>query len=58
MGNLRENQQRIIDSMKADAKVSAVALSKRKVEENVAKLKRLRLIERVSGTRRYLEVKV
>ena len=64
IANLTENQQRIIDSMKADAKVSAVALaqiagiSKRKIEENVAKLKKLGLIERVGGTRGYWEVKV
>lgn len=64
VGNLTDNQQRIIDSMKADAKVSAVALSKtvgiskRKVEENVAKLKKLGLVERVGGTRGYWEVKV
>jgi len=50
--------------MKADAKVSAVALaqiagiSKRKIEENVAKLKKMGLIERVGGTRGYWEVKV
>jgi len=50
VANLTENQQRIIDSMKVDDKVSAVALSKivciskRKVEENVAKLKMLRLV--------------
>ncbi|NKQ40719.1 MAG: hypothetical protein HF962_04030 [Sulfurovum sp.] len=49
--------------MKADAKVSAVVLSKivgiskRKIEENVVKLKKLGLIERVGGTRGYWEVK-
>ena len=62
VGNLTDNQQRIIDSMKADAKVSAVALSKtvgiskRKVEENVAKLKKLGLVVRIGGTRGYWEV--
>jgi len=55
VGNFTDNQQHIIDSMKADAKVSAVALSKtvgiskRKIEENVAKLKKLGLIERLVG---------
>ena len=50
--------------MKSNAKVSATALSeivgisKRKIEENVAKLKKLGLIERVGGTRGYWEVKV
>jgi len=34
-----------------------VGISKRKVEENVAKLKRLGLIERVGGTRGYWVVK-
>ena len=63
VANFTENQQLIIDSMKADAKVSAVVLfkivgiSKRKVEENVAKLKKLGLIERVGGTRGYWVVK-
>ena len=52
VGNLTDNQQRIIESMKADAKVSAailaeiVGISKRKIEEKVAKLKKLGLIER------------
>lgn len=64
VGNLTENQQIIISSMKANRKVSATALaeivgiSKRKVEENMAKLKKLGVIERVGGTRGYWEVKV
>lgn len=63
VGNLTENQQSIIQSMKANPKVSAaklskvVGISKRKVEENVAKLKRMGLVERVGGTRGYWEVK-
>ena len=49
--------------MQSNPKVSAtmlaeiVGISKRKVEENVAKLKKLGLIERVGGTRGYWEVK-
>ena len=64
VGNLTANQQAIINSMQANPKVSAtmlaeiVGISKRKVEENVAKLKKLGLIERVGGTRGYWEVRV
>ena len=63
VGNLTENQQSIIQSMKANPKVSAaklskiVGISKRKVEENVAKLKKMGLVERVGGTRGYWEGK-
>jgi len=63
VGNLTENQQTIIRSMRADPKVSAamlaeiVGISKRKVEENVAKLKKRGLVERVGGTRGYWEVR-
>jgi len=52
VGNLTENQQSIIQSMKANPKVSAaklseiVGISKRKVEENVAKLKKMGLVGR------------
>ena len=62
VGNLTENQQTIITSMRANPKVSAamlseiVGISKRKVEENVAKLKKIGLVERVGGTRGYWEV--
>ena len=64
IGNLTENQQIIINSMQSNPKVSAamlaeiVGISKRKVEENVAKLKKLGLVERIGGTRGYWEVKV
>jgi len=63
VGNLTENQQVIISSMKANPKVSAtmlteiVGISKRKVEENVVKLKNMGLIERIGGTRGYWEVR-
>ena len=64
VGNLKENQQIIFNSMKSNAKVSVTALpeivgiSKRKIEENVAKLKKLGLVERIGGTRGYWEVRV
>ena len=64
VGNLTENQQTIISSMKDNPKVSAtmlaeiVGISRRKVEENVAKLKKMGLLERVGGTRGYWEVRV
>jgi len=64
VGNLTENQQTILNSMRANPKVSAtmlaeiVGISKRKVEENVAKLKKMGLLKRVGGTRGYWEVKV
>jgi len=50
--------------MKANPKVSTIMLaeimgiSKRKMEENVAKLKKMGLIERIDGTRGYWEVRV
>ena len=59
--NLTENQQTIISSMQSNPKVSAamlaeiVGISKRKVEENVVKLKKMGLVERVGGTRVYWE---
>lgn len=61
--NITDNQQIIINSMKTNPKVSAtklaeiVGISKRKIEENIAKLKKMGLIERVGGTRGYWEVK-
>ncbi len=62
--NITDNQQIIINSMKINPKVSAtklskiVGISKRKIEENIAKLKKMGLIERVGGTRGYWEVMV
>ena len=64
VGNLTENQQTIINSMQSNPKVSAamlaeiVGISKRKVEENVTKLKKFGVVERVGGTRGYWEVKM
>ena len=60
--NITNNQQIIINSMKTNPKISAIMLaeivgiSKRKIEENIAKLKKMGLIERVGGTRGYWEV--
>ena len=64
IGNLTDNQKQIISAMKHTLKISAVKLSeivgisKRKIEENVTKLKKLGVIDRVAGTRGYWEVRV
>jgi len=63
VGNLTENQIAIIELMKKDPKISArtlalhVEISIRKIEKNIAKLKKKNVIERVGGTRGYLEMK-
>ena len=63
VGNLTENQIHIVEMMRDNAKVSAkllseeVGISVRKIEENVAKLKKLGIIERIGGTRGHWEVK-
>jgi len=63
VGNLTENQIMILELMKLNPKISAkkisdeVGISVRKIEENIAKLKKINLIERVGGTRGYWEVK-
>jgi len=63
VGNLSDNQQKIIEIMKTNAKVSAsklsdeVGISKRKIEENIAKLKKMGIVGRVGGTRGYWEVR-
>lgn len=62
VGNLSENQQIIVEQIKIAPKISAaklaqiVGISKRKTEENLAKLKEMRVIDRVGGTRGYWEV--
>jgi Fic family protein len=63
VGNiLSENQITIIKSIESNSKVSAtklseiVGISKRKIEENLAKLKELSIIVRVGGTRGHWEV--
>ena len=63
VGNLTENQIMIIELMKVNSKISAkkladeVGISVRKIEENISKLKKLNIINRVGGTRGYWEVK-
>ena len=63
VGNLTENQMMIIGFMKVNPKISAkklsdeVGISIRKIEENISKLKKLDIINRVGGTRGYWEVK-
>jgi len=63
VGNLTENQMMILELMKINTKISAkklsdeVGISVRKIEENIAKLKKSNLITRVGGTRGHWEVK-
>lgn len=63
VGNLSENQQQIIEQMKKNPQIGAKALAEhvgisiRKIEENIAKLKKLNIIQRIGGTRGYWEVK-
>ena len=63
VGNLTDNQEMIVQMMQENSKVSAkllaeeVGISVRKIEENIAKLKKVGVIERVGGTRGHWEVK-
>ena len=63
VGNLTDNQIAIIKKMQDEPKIGAkilsehVGISIRKIEENVAKLKKMDIIERVGGTRGYWIVK-
>jgi len=63
VGNLTENQNMILQMMRENSKVSAkllsveVGISVRKIEENISKLKKLGLVQRVGGTRGHWEVK-
>ena len=63
VGNLTENQLLILQTMKEDSKVSATALAQkvgisvRKIEENIAKLKKLGIVKRIGGTRGHWKVK-
>jgi len=66
VGNLTDNQKRIVEQIQSNNKISAsklagvVGISKRKIEENLSKLKEQGILERVGGTRGYwnlLEVK-
>ena len=63
VGNdLTSNQKSILKAMQENPKISAaklsevVGISKRKIEENIAKLKKMGVLERVGGTRGYWEV--
>ena len=63
VGNhLSDNQLLIIEHIKMNSKISAsklseeVGISKRKIEENLAKLKAMNMLKRVGGTRGYWEV--
>ncbi|MEA2072070.1 MAG: Fic family protein [Campylobacterota bacterium] len=57
-----ENQLLIIENIKINPKLSAsklseiVGISKRKIEENLAKLKKLNILQRVGGTRGHWEI--
>ena len=63
VGNLTQNQIMIVELMKVNSKISAkklseeVGISIRKIEENISKLKKLDIINRVGGTRGHWEVK-
>jgi len=60
--NLSDNQQLIVENIRANSKISAmklseaIGISKRKIEENLAKLKAMNIIKRVGGTRGHWEV--
>ncbi len=57
VGNLSDNQQKILRQIKLNNKISAsklsdiIGISKRKIEENLAKLKEQGILERIGGTR-------
>lgn len=59
VGNLTENQQKIIEQIKLNNTISAttladkIGISRRKIEENLAKLKERGILDRVGGTRGY-----
>ena len=60
--NLTDNQNKIIENIQLNPKISAVKLSyivgisKRKIEENLAKLKKSNILKRVNGTRGYWKI--
>lgn len=62
VGNLSENQRKILEEIKRDNKISAaklsdiIGISKRKIEENLAKLKEKKLLQRIGSTRGYWQV--
>ena len=59
---LSDNQKLIVQSMSENPKISAqklsdiVGISVRKIEENISKLKEMKVIDRADGTRGYWEV--
>ncbi len=60
--NLSDNQQLIVENIRVNSKISAmklseaVGISKRKIEENLAKLKAMNILKRVGGTRGHWEI--
>lgn len=63
VGNsLTENQLKIIENIENNSKISAaklseaVGISKRKIEENLSKLKELNILQRIGGTRGHWEI--
>lgn len=62
VGNLTENQLKILSQIGVNPKISAaglskiVGISKRKIEENLAKLKEQGLIIRAGGTRGHWQI--
>jgi len=64
VGNLTGNQQMIVEQIQLNNKISAsklsdiVGISKRKIEENLAKLKEQAVLQRVGGTRGYWKVEI
>jgi len=60
--NLSDNQLLIIENIKMNSKISAsklseaIGISKRKIEENLAKLKAINILKRVGGTRGHWEI--
>lgn len=63
VGNLTENQKHILELMRDKPKISAkvlaehIGISIRKIEENIAKLKKMKLVERIDGTRGYWKIR-
>lgn len=61
--NITDNQHKIINYIKQDSKISAgklssiIGISKRKIEDNLSKLKSKKILKRVGGTRGYWIVK-
>ena len=63
VGNLTDNQQMILEQIQLNNKISAsklsdiVGISKRKIEENLAKLKEQGILHRIGGTRGHWELR-